>query len=64
MFCLRYRLRLATLAAAVIYAAPASAQTIIEEWQNVKVPPAPELKAVTVDPKTTALLMMDFVTQS
>lgn len=40
----------------------ASAQTIVDEWSSVKAPPAPELKAVTVDPKTTALLMLDFVT--
>jgi len=39
----------------------ASAQTIVEEWSSVKAPPAPELKAVTIDPKTTALLMLDFV---
>ena len=64
MFCLRHRLRLAALAAVLVYAAPAPAQSIIDEWQNVKAPPAPELKAVTVEPKTTALLMMDFVTQS
>lgn len=41
----------------------ASAQTIVDEWASVRVPPAPELKAVTVDPKTTALLMLDFVKQ-
>jgi nicotinamidase-related amidase len=38
----------------------ARAGNVIEEWANVKVPPAPELKPVTVDPKTTALLMFDF----
>jgi nicotinamidase-related amidase len=43
---------------------PASAQTIINEWPSIKAPPAPELKAVTVDPKTTALLMLDFVKQT
>ena len=64
MFCLRHLLRLAALAAVLVYAAPASAQSIIDEWQNVKSPPAPELKAVTVDPRTTALLMLDFVPQS
>ena len=42
---------------------PAPAQTIISEWPDVKAPPAPELKAVTVEPKTTALLMLDFVKQ-
>jgi nicotinamidase-related amidase len=64
MFCSRHLLRLAALAAVLAYAAPAPAQTIIDEWQNVKAPPAPELKAVTVDPRTTALLMLDFVPQS
>jgi nicotinamidase-related amidase len=39
----------------------ASAQTIVDEWATVKAPPAPELKAVNLDPKTTALLMLDFV---
>jgi nicotinamidase-related amidase len=39
----------------------ASAQTIVDEWTTVKAPPAPELKPVTLDPKTTALLMLDFV---
>ncbi len=34
---------------------PAFAQTIADEWSGVKVPPAPELKGVTVDPKVTAL---------
>lgn len=38
-----------------------SAQTIVDDWANVKAPPAPTLKDVTVDPKTTALLMLDFV---
>jgi nicotinamidase-related amidase len=39
----------------------AQAGDIIEEWASVKAPPAPELKAVTIDPKSTALLMLDFV---
>jgi nicotinamidase-related amidase len=63
MFRLRHLLPLAALAAVLVYAAPAPAQTIVDEWSAVKAPPAPELKAVTVDPKTTALLMMDFVKQ-
>ena len=36
-------------------------QGIISEWASVKLPPAPELKAVTVDPKTTALLVLDMM---
>jgi nicotinamidase-related amidase len=40
---------------------PARAANIIDEWASVKMPPAPELKPVTVDPKTTALLMLDYI---
>ena len=40
---------------------PAQAGDIIQEWADVKAPPAPELKPVTADPKTTALLLLDFV---
>jgi len=41
-----------------------SAQTAVEEWTNVQRPPAPTLKAVTVEPQTTALLMLDFMNQN
>jgi len=44
--------------------APASAQTIVDEWNTVQPPKPPELKPVTVDPKTTALLVLDFVRQT
>ena len=37
--------------------------TIVDEWANVKTPPAPELKPVTVDPKITALLILDIQSQ-
>ena len=57
-------LPLATVAAFLVCAMPSLAQTIIDEWQSVKAPPAPELKAVTIDPKTTALLVMDLVKQT
>jgi nicotinamidase-related amidase len=43
---------------------PAFSQTIIDEWSTVKVPPAPELKSVKIDPKVTALLMLDFNKQT
>jgi nicotinamidase-related amidase len=36
-------------------------QDIIREWTSVKLPPLPELKAVTVDPGTTALLVLDMM---
>lgn len=36
------------------------AQDAISAWNSLKAPPAPELKAVTLDPRKTALLVMDF----
>ena len=53
-----------TLLAALACFASAQAATIIDVWASVKTPPAPELKPVTVDPKTTALLMLDFMNQN
>ncbi|AYG67473.1 MULTISPECIES: isochorismatase family protein [unclassified Rhizobium] len=44
----------------VAFPSAAAAQTIIDDWQNVKPPAPPELKQVTVDPKMTALLILDF----
>lgn len=40
---------------------PAHAGNIIDEWANVKAPAPLELKPVTIDAKTTALLLLDFV---
>jgi len=34
-------------------------KTIIDEWNDVKAPKAPEIKPVKVDPKVTALLVLD-----
>ena len=50
--------------AAAMAAAPAFAGNVIDDWASIKTPPAPQLKAVTVDPKTTALLMLDFMNQN
>lgn len=57
-------LSLALLAAVLAHAAPSSAETIIDEWSSVKAPPPPELRVATVDPKTTALLVMDLLKQT
>jgi nicotinamidase-related amidase len=54
----------AALAIALVYAAPTPAQTIIDEWSSVKAPPAPELKPVMLDAKTTAVLVIDLVKQT
>ena len=54
----------ACAAAAVLLAAggsPVWAGNIIKEWGSVKVPPPPALKSVTIDPKTTALLVLDMI---
>ena len=53
--------RAALIAAAIFSAQPAGAGDIITDWDSVKLPPKPELKSVTVDPKTTALLVLDLM---
>ena len=56
------RWRIALVAAAASFAAlSASANDITTEWTSIKAPPAPQLKPVTVDPKTTALFLLDFM---
>ena len=52
--------RMLILAASALALSGARAQTIIDDWAQVKVPAPPELKSVTVDPKTDALLVLDF----
>lgn len=37
-------------------------QTIIDKWNTVSPPIAPELKSVTINPKTSALLILDMET--
>ncbi len=55
---------LAAVAAWAVIATPSllHAQTILEEWDSVKAPPPPtdKIKPVTLDPKKTALISMDF----
>jgi nicotinamidase-related amidase len=34
-------------------------KTVIEMWSTIQAPKPPELKAVTIDPRTTALLILD-----
>ena len=43
--------------------ASALSQTIVDEWSEIKAPPAPALKPTKLDAKDTALLMLDFVKQ-
>jgi nicotinamidase-related amidase len=49
------------LAMAAHAATPARATDVIADWPTMQMPPAPALKAVNVDPKSTALLLFDFM---
>ena len=49
---------------AALGAATANAADVIKEWAEIKAPPAPEVKAVTLDGKTTALLILDVMKES
>jgi nicotinamidase-related amidase len=53
------RSAIAAASALIIAFAAASAGDILDDWDAVKPPPKPELKAVTLDPSTTALLILD-----
>ena len=53
------------LAAITGLAIPAAqADSVIDEWATVKAPPPPELKPVSIDAASTALVVMDISTQS
>jgi nicotinamidase-related amidase len=49
---------------AMALSTPAVAQTVIDDWSKVQMPAAPQLKPVKIDPKTTALLVLDILKQS
>jgi nicotinamidase-related amidase len=51
------------LVTAAACSAPVQAANVIDDWAKIGVPPPPELKSVTVDPQTTALLVLDFTHQ-
>jgi nicotinamidase-related amidase len=55
---------LGAIAPVLLCALPATAETIVDEWASIKAPPAPQLKSVTLEPKTTALLVMDLIKQA
>jgi nicotinamidase-related amidase len=64
MLSLRNSLRWAAMAAFVLtvgFAAQSLAADILDDWSAVKPPPQPELKPVTVEPSTTALLLLDLM---
>jgi nicotinamidase-related amidase len=53
---------LAALACLIVPAA--HADSVIDEWAAVKAPPPPELKPVSIDAASTALIVMDISSQS
>jgi nicotinamidase-related amidase len=58
------RMLAALFAVYFLAAAPLAAQTIVDEWNEAKLPPPPQLKPAQVDAKQAALLVMDFTTQT
>ena len=64
MLNMRTLLRGAAAAAVTIvlaFAASSFATDILDDWATAKAPPPPELKPVTVDASTTALLILDMM---
>jgi len=51
-------------ACAALLASRAIAADLIGEWSSIQMPPPPELKQVTIDPKTTALFLFDFMKEN
>jgi nicotinamidase-related amidase len=43
-------------------AAPAHAADVVTDWPSIQMPPPPTMKTASVDPKTTALFLFDFMT--
>ena len=61
----RFRLvSLVVFAGVLALGLPAHAADVIDNWAQVQAPPAPKLENVTVDPKTTALLVLDILKQN
>src|ERR1700688_4219753 len=64
MLTMRTLLRGAAAAAVTImiaFAASSLAADILDDWATAKAPPPPELKPVTLDGSTTALLILDMM---
>ena len=60
----RHLMGFVLVAAMLGLARVAGAQTIIEQWSTATPPSPPPLKAVAVDSKTSALLVLDFLKQN
>lgn len=55
---------LAVTSFSIMLVSSAMSQTIIDEWSTIKPPPPPQVQKVTIEPKTTALLVLDIVKQT
>lgn len=55
------RLTAFAVASILIFSAAPLSADILDDWAAVKPPPAPELKSVTLDGSTTALLILDMM---
>jgi nicotinamidase-related amidase len=55
------RFAAATAVLIIALAASPSVADVISDWSTAVAPPAPELKEVTADPSTTALLLLDIM---
>src|SRR5580692_1688311 len=51
----------AAVAIIIAFAASSLAADILDDWATAKAPPPPELKPITVDGSTTALLILDMM---
>ena len=56
---LRREAAAAVVALIIGFTVSAAAGDILDDWDSVKLPAKPELKTVTLDPSTTALLILD-----
>jgi nicotinamidase-related amidase len=61
---LRLSAAFVAIAASTGGAMPACATDVIAEWSTIQMPPPPILKPVTVDSKSTALFLLDFMTEN
>ena len=64
VFGVRRVLAISSLLLVCVMSAGAQAQTVIEEWSTAELPPPPALKPAKIVPAETALLVMDFTTQT
>jgi nicotinamidase-related amidase len=51
----------AALALLIAFAASSAAADVLDDWATVKLPPKPDLKPVTLEGSTTALLILDMM---